>query len=189
MIHSSCSRCCWPLVAGARRQVAARHRPVPQDPGDVDGSVARYRIVPDPVSRVDRGALERAPDPHRGRRSRGLARPRHRRAAIVNVDQTRARRHLEFPVDSLKSGNPLEDRELQRRIDARRFPTIIGELKSMKQTGRTGALHRRRRPHVPGCHPYYEDEMTVEPSTIRRDPCRASRPSTSATSGWTHRGS
>jgi hypothetical protein len=35
---------------------------------------------------------------------------------------------LSLPVDRLRSGNPLEDRELRRRIDARRFPTIDGEL-------------------------------------------------------------
>jgi polyisoprenoid-binding protein YceI len=42
--------------------------------------------------------------------------------------------HVEFPVDKLASGNPLEDREMQRRIDSRRFPTISGELESMKAT-------------------------------------------------------
>jgi len=35
---------------------------------------------------------------------------------------------LSFPVARLSSGNPLEDRELYRRIDARRFPTIDGVL-------------------------------------------------------------
>jgi len=42
---------------------------------------------------------------------------------------------LEFPVDRLRSGNPLEDRELRRRIDAKRFPTIIGELESLARVG------------------------------------------------------
>ena len=31
---------------------------------------------------------------------------------------------------SLRSGNPLEDAELQRRLDARRFPAILGEVRS-----------------------------------------------------------
>ena len=39
---------------------------------------------------------------------------------------TKAR--LSLPVDRLRSGNPLEERELKRRIMARRFPTIDGEL-------------------------------------------------------------
>jgi polyisoprenoid-binding protein YceI len=42
--------------------------------------------------------------------------------------------HLELPVEKLRSGNPLEDRELKRRIDSRRFPTIEGNLSSMKET-------------------------------------------------------
>jgi polyisoprenoid-binding protein YceI len=36
---------------------------------------------------------------------------------------------IEVPVATLKSGNPLEDAELQRRIDARRYPTIAGEVR------------------------------------------------------------
>ena len=35
---------------------------------------------------------------------------------------------LSFPVNRLSSGNRLEDRELQKRIDARRYPTISGVL-------------------------------------------------------------
>jgi len=35
---------------------------------------------------------------------------------------------LSFPVKRLSSGNPLEDRELRKRIDARRHPTISGVL-------------------------------------------------------------
>ena len=37
---------------------------------------------------------------------------------------------IEVPVRSLRSGNPLEDAELQRRVDARRFPTITGDVRS-----------------------------------------------------------
>jgi polyisoprenoid-binding protein YceI len=35
---------------------------------------------------------------------------------------------LSFPVNRLSSGNRLEDRELQKRIDAPRYPTISGVL-------------------------------------------------------------
>ena len=41
---------------------------------------------------------------------------------------------VELPVDRLKSGNALEDAELQRRIDAKRFPTIRGEVREIKHT-------------------------------------------------------
>jgi hypothetical protein len=35
---------------------------------------------------------------------------------------------LSFPLDKLSSGNAMEDRELYRRADIRRFPTITGVL-------------------------------------------------------------
>src|SRR6516162_1782848 len=40
--------------------------------------------------------------------------------------------HLQLAVSRLRSGNPLEDREPRRRIDARRYPVIAGELAVMK---------------------------------------------------------
>ena len=46
--------------------------------------------------------------------------------------------HIEFAVDQLRSGNPLEDRELKRRIDSRRFPMITGELATIEDTGKDG---------------------------------------------------
>jgi polyisoprenoid-binding protein YceI len=77
----------------------------------------------------------------------------------INVDQA-PRAHLEFPVENLKSGNPLEDRELRRRIDSRRYPMIAGDLKSMKAANEAqqhivgGDLSFR------GVTRTYEDEMT-----------------------------
>jgi len=41
---------------------------------------------------------------------------------------------LELPVERMSSGNPLYDREMRRRIDARRHPTISGLLTSLKTT-------------------------------------------------------
>lgn len=45
---------------------------------------------------------------------------------------------LELPVGSMSSGNPLYDREMMRRVDARRYPTIVGTLTSMKATDTRG---------------------------------------------------
>ena len=45
---------------------------------------------------------------------------------------------LSLPVDRLRSGNPLEERELKRRILASRFPTIDGELTELTATGTDG---------------------------------------------------
>jgi polyisoprenoid-binding protein YceI len=45
---------------------------------------------------------------------------------------------VELPVEQLKSGNRLEDAEMMRRIDARRYPTIRGVVKDMKSQGMDG---------------------------------------------------
>ncbi len=78
----------------------------------------------------------------------------------INVDQT-PRGHLEFPIDNMKSGNPLEDREMRRRTDARRFPMITGELKAMKQTDDESRYLVRGDLTFRGQVRTYEDEMTV----------------------------
>jgi polyisoprenoid-binding protein YceI len=79
----------------------------------------------------------------------------------ISVDQPLSG-HLEFPVDNLKSGNGLEDRELQRRIDVRRYPTIVGDLKSMKQTDEPSRYIVGGDLTFRGTSRSYEDEMTVE---------------------------
>lgn len=77
---------------------------------------------------------------------------------------------LSLPVAQLSSGNRFEDRELQKRIEARRYPTIDGALTSMKADGEpdrfvvTGELTFR------GVTQSYEDSMTVtwvDPTTLK----------------------
>jgi polyisoprenoid-binding protein YceI len=45
---------------------------------------------------------------------------------------------LQLPVEQLKSGNRLEDAEMMRRIDARRYPNIRGVVRDMKSDGADG---------------------------------------------------
>jgi polyisoprenoid-binding protein YceI len=40
--------------------------------------------------------------------------------------------HIEFPVEMLKTGNGLYDRELERRLEARRYPRIRGEVREVR---------------------------------------------------------
>jgi polyisoprenoid-binding protein YceI len=78
--------------------------------------------------------------------------------------------HLALPVDRLKAGNPLEDRELQRRIEARRHPTIDGDLTVMKETGSDGRYTVGGDLTFRGVTRSYQDQMTVElldPRTVR----------------------
>ena len=69
---------------------------------------------------------------------------------------------LSFPVARLRSGNPLEDRELRRRIDARRYPTIAGDLTVMAETGEDGRYRVEGDLTFKGVTRRYEDEMTLE---------------------------
>ncbi len=48
---------------------------------------------------------------------------------VVLDPQPRAR--FEFPVEALRSGNPLFDQELPRRVNARRYPTVAVEVKGV----------------------------------------------------------
>jgi polyisoprenoid-binding protein YceI len=68
---------------------------------------------------------------------------------------------VSFPVERLSSGNPLEDRELRRRIDARRFPTIEGELTDIHETGRDGRYLVRGDVTFKGSTRTYQEEMAV----------------------------
>ncbi|MGH9086514.1 MAG: YceI family protein [Acidimicrobiales bacterium] len=43
------------------------------------------------------------------------------------------RAHVELDVANLSSGNALYDREMRRRINARQFPTISGDIDTMKE--------------------------------------------------------
>jgi polyisoprenoid-binding protein YceI len=49
---------------------------------------------------------------------------------------------IELPVEKLQSGKKLEDVEMMRRIDARRFPKITGETTEVKENG--GGRYRIR---------------------------------------------
>ena len=45
------------------------------------------------------------------------------------------RAHLELPVRSLKSGNRIEDMEMERRMDVRRYPNIVADVQELKPLG------------------------------------------------------
>ena len=68
---------------------------------------------------------------------------------------------VSLPVERISSGNPLEDRELRRRLDTRRYPTIEGELTDMHETGRDGRYRVRGDVTFKGSTRTYEDEMAV----------------------------
>ena len=40
--------------------------------------------------------------------------------------------HVEFPVDSVRSGNGIQDREMRKLVDSARFPKVAGDLRSVE---------------------------------------------------------
>jgi hypothetical protein len=79
----------------------------------------------------------------------------------VNLDIA-PRGHLELAVDRLRSGNALEDRELRRRIDARRFPVITGDLSDVQKADVDGSYLVAGDLTFMGTTRRYRDVMNVE---------------------------
>ena len=69
---------------------------------------------------------------------------------------------LSLAVTQLSSGNRMEDRELQKRIDARRFPTIEGVLDTMDGSGANGTYRVGGEITFRGVARHHEDEMTLK---------------------------
>jgi polyisoprenoid-binding protein YceI len=77
---------------------------------------------------------------------------------------------LSLDVSRLSSGNRLEDREMQRRIDARRFPKIEGVLAGAQADGATGHYQISGEVTFRGVAKRYQDLMTLEaidPQTVK----------------------
>ncbi|MBO0728644.1 MAG: YceI family protein [Acidimicrobiaceae bacterium] len=78
--------------------------------------------------------------------------------------------HLSLRVTRLSSGSRLEDREMQNRIDAERYPTIDGVLGEMQPAGRNGTFRVSGEVTFRGVTQRHEDQMKVsvlDTSTIK----------------------
>ncbi len=78
---------------------------------------------------------------------------------IDMADGVKAR--LELQVNLLTSGNSLYDREMQRRIDARRYPNITGELTEIHKAADSGRYMIKGDLTFKGVTRTYEDEMSI----------------------------
>jgi polyisoprenoid-binding protein YceI len=68
---------------------------------------------------------------------------------------------LSLAVERLSSGNRLEDREMQKRIDARRYPTINGVLQAIEGAGGDSSYRVSGDVTFRGVTRRCEDEMIV----------------------------
>lgn len=46
--------------------------------------------------------------------------------------------HVEFPVDQMRSGNAVQDREMWKIIDSKRFPRISADLRDVRPAAASG---------------------------------------------------
>jgi polyisoprenoid-binding protein YceI len=122
--------------------------------------VARYRIVPDRSKVFISARSSLHPIDTRTDGLEGFLDLEVQGSGRVNLTVPPSG-HVSFPVERMSSGNPLEDRELRRRIDARRFPTIDGELTGMTDTGRDGRYRVRGEVTFKGATRAYEEEMAL----------------------------
>ena len=90
---------------------------------------------------------------------------------------------LSLAVDRLKSGNRLQDREMQKRIGAQKFPRIEGELQTVARNGSGESYQVSGDVTFRGVSRHHEDQMEIEEVDPARSGSPARRASTSATSG------
>jgi polyisoprenoid-binding protein YceI len=112
--------------------------------------VARFDVVPE-QSRVWIDARSNVHPIHS--RTEGLQ-------GWIDLDVPDGR--LTLAVARLSSGNPLQDRELKRRIEARRHPTIDGVLTGVAPLAGDGRYHAEGDLSFLGVTRHVEGEITVE---------------------------
>jgi hypothetical protein len=79
---------------------------------------------------------------------------------------------LSLAVSRLSSGNRMEDREMQKRIDARRYPTIQGTLDTVVPDGAVGSYRVSGDISFRGMSHRHEDLMQIrgiETDTLQLD--------------------
>lgn len=68
---------------------------------------------------------------------------------------------VSVPVSSLSSGSVIEDRELYKRVDIDRFPTIEGALVELRPSGTDSCYRVGGDIEFRGVSRHYENEMTI----------------------------
>ena len=72
------------------------------------------------------------------------------------------RMHVEFKVESLRTGNDLQDREMWKLIDSKRFPKILGDLSEFSAGARRGRYAAAGQITLAGLARRYEGEFALE---------------------------
>jgi polyisoprenoid-binding protein YceI len=75
---------------------------------------------------------------------------------------TQSHAHLELPVERMSSGDDFYDREMQRRIDSRRYPRIKGDLDRLGHLDGDNRYRVRGDLTFHGITRTYEHEMSIK---------------------------
>ncbi len=121
--------------------------------------MARFSIVPDKSAVLIEASSSLHPIHTRTEGLEGFLEVDVHDGAVDGVDG--ACGALSLRVDRLSSGNRLEDRELQRRIDSRRYPTIDGLMTKLQATGSDGRYRVTGDLTFRGVTRRCEDEVTI----------------------------
>ena len=70
--------------------------------------------------------------------------------------------HVEFKVESLRTGNDLQDREMWKLIDSKRFPKIAGDLRGFSPGSVRGRYMAAGQVTLAGLARAYESEFRLE---------------------------
>lgn len=76
--------------------------------------------------------------------------------------EPRPRMHVEFAVESLRTGNDLQDREMWKLIDSKRFPKIFGDLHAFSAGTARGRYTAAGQITLAGLARAYEGEFRLE---------------------------
>jgi polyisoprenoid-binding protein YceI len=79
--------------------------------------------------------------------------------------------HVEFKVESLRTGNELQDREMWKLIDSKRFPKIAGDLRALSGGAVRGRYSAAGQITLAGLARTYEGEFRLdrEPQRVALD--------------------
>jgi hypothetical protein len=72
------------------------------------------------------------------------------------------RMHLELKVESLRTGNELQDREMWKLIDSKRFPKIFGDLRELRAGSSPARYMAAGQITLAGLARRYEGELTPQ---------------------------
>lgn len=131
--------------------------------------VTRYAIVPDRSTVWIEARSNVHPIQSSTSGLQGFVELELERSGLVDLAEAPVGR-LSLDVDRLKSGNRLEDREMQKRVDAKRHPRIEGVLDSVAGDGQDGSYRVSGDISFRGVLRHHEDLMEisqVDERTIR----------------------